>query len=436
MFSLMHIVGIGGIGMSALAEVAHRRGFSVQGSDESDNANTRRLKGLGIKIFSSHAADNIKGASCLVYSTAIGEDNPERVAACASGLTLWHRADMLAWLMAGKKTITISGTHGKTTTTALIGTILEQAGFDPTIINGGLMTGYGSNVRYGAGDWMVVEGDESDGTFTRLPTDIAVITNIDREHLSHYAGFDNLLRAFESFLSSAKKFAIIPKNDEYVERLSKGGARCLSYGLGEVSEVEHKAEETRWCFGGKKFSLPLLGEHNVCNALAAIRLAQELGIDDAVIVRALESFKGVGRRFTFIGELSGVKLYDDYAHHPKEILVTIEAVKKACAGSVGVVVQPHRFSRLEDLFDEFVSSVGRADKIALAPVYAAGESPRTLDHRALAEALRQGGQEVALVETAEDIAAFIKQQMKAGDRVIGMGAGSIGALMKEAINVG
>lgn len=418
MFKIMHIIGIGGIGMSALAEVAHARGIQIQGSDTSKNPNIERLKKLDIKIFNQHKVENIKGADCVVYSTAISADNPERQAAANEAeITLWHRADMLAWLMEGKRTITISGTHGKTTTTALVGAVLTEAGFDPTIINGGIMPAYKSNVRLGKSDWLIVEGDESDGTFTRLPSDYALITNIDREHLNHYGSYENLQKAFAQFMADAKLASVPPQN------------------ISEAKNIQFTPTGTSFQTENLKVELPLLGEHNIQNALGAIKLARVLKIPDEVIATALKNFQGVGRRFQPIAQRGDSIFYDDYAHHPSEIQATIKAVKQIKGARVIALVQPHRYTRLADLFNEFVASLNEADIIWLTPVFAAGEAPKKPDSQSLYDRLKEAGKEVHFVETAKDIAVLIKAECRAGDRVIAMGAGSVGNLLKEALDV-
>lgn len=423
MVESIHIIGIGGIGMSALAEVAHARGVRVQGSDTSQNENINRLRELGIQIFDQQEEKNIAGADCVVYSSAIGADNCERLAAQQAGITLWSRADLLAWLMKGRKTITVSGTHGKTTTTALIGAVLVEAGLDPTIINGGIMNAYQSNARIGAGDWMVVEGDESDGTFLQLPTHIAVITNIDREHLSYYGGYENLQAAFKKFARNATQCSV---GGELSEVPSK---KPLASTFVEGGLVLH--------FKGKDFQLrSLIGWHNIENALTALLATDAVGVSLEVAAKAFEKFQGVERRWQLLGKKDGAFFYDDYAHHPREIAVTLKAAKEVSEkGKVIALVQPHRYSRLENLFDEFVASLMRADKVWLTPVYEAGEKKSKLDSGDLFEALKQRGCAVSWVADGAALPALIKSEVMKGDRVIAMGAGSIGKWLKEAFNV-
>lgn len=438
MFKTIHIIGIGGIGMSALAEIAHHRGFVVQGSDNGNSENIARLNALGIKIFNHHNAENIKGADCVVYSTAIAEDNCECLSAKKGNIVLWHRADMLAWLMEGKRTITVSGTHGKTTTTALISTILEAANFDPTIISGGIINNYNSNSRFGKGDWMVVEGDESDGSFSKLPTEIAVITNIDEEHLKHYGSFNNLIKAFEGFASGAKSFAVLCIDDAQTKALKvKPEVKCLYYSLAEAFEMQNNEDKTKFRLADSEVEmvLPMLGGHNVQNALAAIATARSLGISFEKIALGLAAFKGVARRFALLGEVAGVKIYDDYAHHPKEIIATLKTARNICKGKLIAIVQPHRFSRLKDLFNEFTLCLDEADIIAITPVYAAGEPAQEPNEKTLISALQERGKEVYSINSAAQIGELLKTKAIQNDIIIGMGAGSISAWMKEVFDV-
>ena len=443
----LHFVGIGGIGMSGIAEVLHNLGYRVQGSDLSDGANTQRLAELGIPVKIGHAAENLDGAEVCVISSAVKPDNPEVVAARARRLPVVRRAEMLAELMRLKWAIAIAGTHGKTTTTSMIGALLETAGLDPTVINGGIINAYGTNTRLGAGDWMAVEADESDGTFTRLPATVAVVTNIDPEHLDYYGNFTALQQAFETFVGNLPfyGFAVLcidhPVVQGMIARVSE--RRVVTYGFSPQAEiravdvnlgrdgarydvviVDRRNNSTRTISG---LTLPMFGRHNVQNSLAAIAVAQELKIDDQVLREALAGFKGVKRRFTKVGEAHGITIIDDYAHHPVEIAAVLSAARDATAGSVIAVVQPHRYSRLANLFNEFCTCFNDADAVVVADVYPAGESPiEGASRDALAEGLRaRGHRQVLPLASPAALAATIESIAKSGDLVVCLGAGSI-----------
>ena len=392
---LIHFVGIGGIGMSGIAEVLHNLGYKVQGSDLSEGGNTQRLAALGITIMVGHKEANIGAAEVVVVSSAIKPDNPEIVAARARRVPVVRRAEMLGELMRLKWAIAVAGTHGKTTTTSMIGALLETAQMDPTVINGGIINAYGTNTRLGAGDWMVVEADESDGTFTKLPSAIAVVTNIDPEHLDHYGDFAALQQAFESFVGNIPfyGFAVLcidhPVVQGMVAKLSE--RRVRTYGLSPQADI--RAVNIRIAEGGSLYDaviadrataktrtirdlfLPMFGDHNVQNSLAAIAVAAEMKIGDPVVRRSFRNFKGVRRRFTRTGEWNGVPIIDDYGHHPVEIAAVLKAARSITAGKVIAVVQPHRYTRLADLFDGFCTCFNDADTVLVADVYAAGESP-------------------------------------------------------------
>lgn len=444
---LIHFVGIGGIGMSGIAEVLHNLGYKVQGSDQADNANTARLRAKGIRVFIGHDAGNLGGAEVVVISTAIAKDNAEYAAAREKLLPIVRRAEMLAELMRFGKAIAIGGTHGKTTTTSLVAALLEAGGFDPTVINGGIINAYGTNARMGAGDWMVVEADESDGTFVNLPADIAVVTNIDPEHLDHYGSFDNVRAAFRQFVENVPfyGFGVMcldhPEVQALVSQISD--RRIVTYGANPQSDVRflnHRMEGGRSHFdvairnrkSGMMMQisglvLPMPGLHNVSNAVAAVAVAHMLGISGKAIARGLASFGGVKRRFTHTGSWKGVEIFDDYGHHPVEIRAVLKAARDVAASKVIAVVQPHRYSRLHNLFDAFASCFNDADVIIVAPVYAAGEVPvEGADAQALVERIKTAGHRNAhYIAGPQELPGLIGALAKAGDCVIFLGAGNI-----------
>jgi UDP-N-acetylmuramate--alanine ligase len=444
---LIHFVGIGGIGMSGIAEVLHNLGYKVQGSDVAEGGNTRRLTGLGIGVMIGHRAGNVGAAEVVVVSSAIRPNNPELVAARARRVPVVRRAEMLGELMRLKWAIAVAGTHGKTTTTSMIGALLETAGLDPTVINGGIINAYGTNTRLGASDWMVVEADESDGTFTRLPAAIAVITNIDPEHLDHYGDFVALQQAFEAFAGNIPfyGFAVLcidhPVVQGLIPKLSE--RRIRTYGLSPQADI--RAINIRAGAEGSKFDvvvsdrptgrrrtihdlfLPMFGDHNVQNSLAAIAVAAEMGLDDAVVRTSLANFKGVRRRFTKTGEWNGVAIIDDYGHHPVEIAAVLKAARAITPGRVIAIVQPHRYTRLADLFDGFCTCFNDADMVLVADVYAAGEAPiEGINRDALVAGLAAHGHRHAraLADPAS-LAATVRGLAKFGDIVVCLGAGSI-----------
>ncbi|HEX2887423.1 UDP-N-acetylmuramate--L-alanine ligase, partial [Vineibacter terrae] len=394
---LIHFVGIGGIGMSGIAEVLHNLGYKVQGSDVADNANCKRLAALGIRVAIGHRADNLGNAEVVVVSSAVKKDNPEVLAARARFVPVVRRAEMLGELMRLKWSVAVGGTHGKTTTTSMVAALLDAAHIDPTVINGGIINAYGTNARLGAGDWMVVESDESDGSFLRLPATIAVVTNIDPEHLDHYGDFDKVRDAFVTFVENIPfyGFAVLcfdhPEVQAIIPRVSD--RRIVTYGLGANADVRavdlrldrdgadfdvvvtnRAANETRLI---PRMRLPMFGQHNVQNARAAIAVAVEMGIDDDTIRAGLANFSGVKRRFTKTGEAHGITVIDDYGHHPVEIAAVLRAARQAYGGSgrVVAVMQPHRFSRLASLKNEFATCFTDADAVVITDVYAAGETP-------------------------------------------------------------
>ena len=448
---LIHFVGIGGIGMSGIAEVLHNLGYKVQGSDVAEGANTRRLADLGIKVAIGHRADNVGNAQVVVVSSAVKKDNPEVLAARSRLVPVVRRAEMLGELMRLKWSIAIGGTHGKTTTTSMVAAMLDAGGLDPTVINGGIINAYGTNARIGGGDWMVVESDESDGSFLRLPATIAIVTNVDPEHLDHYGTFDALRDAFVRFVENIPfyGFAVLcadhPEVQALIPRVSD--RRIITYGLGVNADV--RAMNLRLDRGGADFDvlvanrttnesrtieglrLPMFGQHNVQNALAAIAVAQEMGLSDDVIRRALGGFSGVKRRFTKTGEAHGITVIDDYGHHPVEIAATLRAARQSYGGSgrVIAIMQPHRFSRLAALKNEFATCFADADTLFIADVYAAGEAPIEGINRDMLVALTQraGHRDVHPLPAPADIPGLIWQVARPGDVVVCLGAGNITA---------
>lgn len=446
---IVHLVGIGGIGMSGIAEVMHNLGYQVQGSDMSVNANVERLQAMGIQIFAGHEAANIQNAGIVVISSAIKDDNAEVQAARRSGLAVVRRAEMLAELMRLKSTITIAGTHGKTTTTSLVAAILDTAGFDPTVINGGIINAYGTNARLGAGDWMVVEADESDGTFVRLPSTLGVITNIDPEHLDFYGDFDGLREAFRSYVANIPFYGAVMMCIDHHEVQALMGRvhdrNLMSYGLSAQADIravnirdeagstlfdiEVKSRREAETETHEGFVLPMAGRHNLQNALAAISIGLELGVDSKTLRTALAGFEGVKRRFTHTGDWQGVSIYDDYAHHPVEISAVLESARATAQGKVIAIMQPHRYTRLRDLFHDFCRCFNEADSVIVAPVYEAGETPIDgFDATSLANGIREHGhRHVITIETPDEIAGLVREQAQAGDIVLFLGAGSVSA---------
>jgi len=444
----IHFSGIGGIGMSGIAEVMHNLGYQVQGSDSSDGGNVARLRGLGIPVAIGQSGENLREARVMVVSSAIKADNPELIAARERALPVVRRAEMLAELMRLKWCVAVAGTHGKTTTTSLVACLLDAAKFDPTVINGGIVNAYGTNARLGAGDWMVVEADESDGTFIKLPPTIAVVTNIDPEHLDFYQDFDALRRAFDTFVENVPFYgcAVVcidhPEVQALVGRVRD--RRCITYGTSpqaEVRAVNIQVDGDTWTFDVQFFDritgktsrmesmkLPMPGIHNVRNSLAAIAVARELKIDRKVQRRALAAFAGVKRRFTRTGEWGGIGVVDDYGHHPVEIAAVLRAARESCKGGrVIAVVQPHRYSRLANLFSDFCTCFNDADIVIVAPVYAAGEQPiEGADRDSLIEGLRAHGHRKAIaLEGPEQLCSLVLSEAQSGDLVVCLGAGNI-----------
>jgi UDP-N-acetylmuramate--alanine ligase len=443
----IHLVGIGGIGMSGIAEILHNLGYVVQGSDLTDSANVRRLTALGIKVAIGHRSENLGNAQVIVVSSAVKRDNPEVVAARTRLLPVVRRAEMLGELMRLKWSIAVAGTHGKTTTTSMIGALLDAANLDPTVINGGIINAYGTNARLGAGDWMVVEADESDGTFVKLPATIAIVTNIDPEHLDFYGSFEAVQQAFETFVANLPFYGFAamcidhPVVQSLIPRVSE--RRVVTYGMSPQADIRainitsgregaqydvvvaDRFNETSRTISG--LTLPMFGLHNVQNSLTVVAIAEEMGLGEDIVRNALGKFKGVKRRFTKTGESNGVTVIDDYGHHPVEIAAVLRAARSATSGNVIAVVQPHRYTRLRDLFDDFCTCCNEADIVIIADVYSAGEPPIDgADRDALIAGMRAHGHRyVQALPDPKDLAPLIFELARSGDFVVCLGAGSI-----------
>ena len=443
----IHFVGIGGIGMSGIAEVLANLGYTVQGSDVADSANVKRLRDKGIAIAIGHKAENLNAAEVVVVSSAIRRDNPELVAARASRRPVVRRAEMLAELMRLKRCVAIAGTHGKTTTTSLVAGLLEAGQFDPTVINGGIINAYGTNARLGTGEWMVVEADESDGTFLKLPADVAIVTNIDPEHLDHFKTFDAVQDAFKAFVENVPfyGFAVMCSDHPVVQTMvgRLEDRRVITYGENPQADVrlvdlDHADGRSRFSVlfrdrAGSEthrvsgLSLPMPGRHNALNATAAVAVARELGIPDARIRTALENFGGVKRRFTRTGTWNGVAVIDDYGHHPVEIAAVLKAARESTNGQVIAVVQPHRYTRLQSLFEQFCTCFNDADAVIVAHVYPAGEAPIDgVDRDHFVAGLRaHGHRQVIALDGPDQLAGVVRGLARPGDYVVCLGAGSI-----------
>lgn len=448
----LHFIGIGGIGMSGLAEVLHHLGYTVQGSDMSDNANVARLRGMGVRVMTAHDPANVQGAGVVIVSSAVRDNNPEWVAARAARIPVIKRADMLAELARFRSTIAIAGTHGKTTTTTLVACLLDAAGLDPTMINGGIVNAYGTNARLGTGSWLVAEADESDGTFLRLNAEIAVVTNIDPEHLDYYGTESALHHAFYQFIHQVPFYgaAVLcldhPVLQTMVPQITD--RRVVTYGLHQHAMV--RASVLRTEAHGTVFDvttpsgrienlfIPLIGQHNVQNALAALAVAHQIGIAASAIRQGFAAYQGVKRRFTQVAEVKGITIIDDYAHHPTEIEAVLAAAALVPkAGRVIAVVQPHRYSRLASLWDAFAAVLLKTDALVLLPVYAAGEAPlEGMTHTQLAAHLnRLGHPHVFDVPDADAAGGVLKTMAKAGDMIVCMGAGNITAFAHQLPDV-
>ena len=448
----VHFIGIGGIGMSGIAEIMLRIGYVVQGSDGKASANTERLEKLGARIFVGHDASHVEGASAVVYSTAIKQDNAEMVAARAAHIPLVRRAEMLAELMRLQSSVAVGGTHGKTTTTSMIACLMDAGGLDPTVVNGGIINAYGTNAKVGEGDWIVVEADESDGSFLRLKSTVAVVTNIDPEHLDHYGTFEAAKKAFRDFVENVPfyGFAAVCLDHPEVQALAATveNRRLITYGTNPQAEV--RATKIKMAPDGARFDvemairgqepvtlkdmhLPMAGLHNVLNALAAIAVSHELGVSDADLKKGLKGFGGVKRRFTTTGVSHGVRVIDDYGHHPVEIASVLKAARDVIApdsgGKVIAVVQPHRYTRLRDLFSDFCTCFNDADEVIVADVYTAGEAPiEGFDRDHLVEGLKRSGHRHALaLDSVAALPAMIARDAEPGDVVVLLGAGDITA---------
>lgn len=444
----VHFVGIGGIGMSGIAEVMLNLGYKVQGSDMRENANVLRLKKLGAKIYIGHEARNVHGTGALVVSSAIKSENVELVEARSLAIPVVRRAEMLAELMRLKWAVAVGGTHGKTTTTSMVAALLEGGALDPTVINGGIINAYGANAKLGEGKWMVVEADESDGSFLKLLPTVAVVTNIDPEHMEHYGDFDALRAAFDNFIENLPfyGFAVLCIDHIEVQALISRitDRRVITYGFSPQADV--RAENLSYENGGANFDavfrsrsgeddmrwdglfLPMAGDHNTQNALAAIAVAAELGLNEEQVRKGLADFGGVKRRFSDAGVWNDVQIIDDYGHHPVEIAAVLKAARQVCAGKVHAVVQPHRYSRLRDLFDDFCTCFNDADAVYVADVYAAGEEPIDgISGPDLAEGLVRYGHRSAQVIDRTNLPAVLKPALAPGDMVVCLGAGDITA---------
>ncbi|CAD7337381.1 UDP-N-acetylmuramate--L-alanine ligase [Sphingomonadales bacterium 56] len=446
----IHFIGIGGIGMSGIAEVMHNLGYKVQGSDVAEGYVVEGLRKKGIDVMIGHKAENLGDAAVVVTSTAIKKGNPEVDLALERRVPVIRRAEMLAELMRLKSTVAVAGTHGKTTTTSMVAALLDAGGVDPTVINGGIINSYGSNARLGKSDWMVVEADESDGSFLRLDGTLAVVTNIDPEHLDHYGSFEKVKDAFVEFVENVPFYGAAmlcldhPEVQAILPRVQD--RRIVTYGFSAQADI--RGENVQPIPGGNRFDvqirerdgslrriegieMPMPGRHNVLNAMAAIGVALQMGIDDATIQTGFAKFGGVKRRFTKVGEIpagQGVAtVIDDYGHHPVEIKAVLAAAREGAKGRVIAVVQPHRYTRLRDLMDEFQQAFNDADIVYAAPVYPAGEQPiEGVDSAELVAGLkRRGHRSAATVEGADDLARVIASDVQADDMIICLGAGDI-----------
>ena len=446
----VHIIGIGGIGMSAIAELLHAKGYVAQGSDQKESANVKRLRAKGIRVFVGHDVVNLVGAKYVVVSTAVKPGNVELEAARAKGLPIIGRAEMLAELMRLYATVAVTGTHGKTTTTSLIAHLFRAGGKDPTVITGGIINDWGSNARLGDGEWMIVEADESDGTFIKIPTQIGIVTNIDPEHLDYFKTVENMHQQFATFFANVPFYGLAvacldhPVVAQMLERLElrRNGRRLLTYGTSPAADLvlrSVRVEGQTTLFdadlgprlkGGARslrgWSVPIPGQHNALNALAAIAAASEAGIADATMQAAMATFAGVKRRFQKTGSWNGIAIYDDYGHHPVEIAAVLKAARAAANGRVIAIVEPHRYTRVRDLFEEFASCFKDADGVIVTPLYSAGEAAIDgIDHNALAAALRARGHGlVATVDGERELASQLKLHARPGDTVVCLGAGN------------
>ncbi len=453
---IIHLVGIGGIGMSSIAEVLLNLGYEVTGSDISNNKNVERLKSLGIKVYIGQKEKNIENASIVVISSAIKKDNAELDAAYLKRIPVIRRADMLAELMRFKKSIAIGGTHGKTTTTSLISAILDNAKFDPTVVNGGIIEAYGSNARLGKGDWMVVEADESDGTFTRLPSTYVVLTNIDKEHLDFYGNEENLYNAFKDFIENIPFYGVAficidyPATQKLYKHIKY--RKIVSFGFNNqanIKAINFRVEKSLTYFDVqidkyynsktkfiKNIAISMPGKYNVRNALASIALSLELGIDHNIIKKTLLKFGGIERRFSIIDNVNGALIIDDYAHHPTEIKNVIEAAKSICKGKLIIIFEPHRYTRVESLFDEFSVSFHDADIVYVTEIYSAGEKNKNniTQNTIVNSIVSAGHKDVRILENFNNFSVVLKKLISVGDYIMFLGAGTISKNARVIVN--
>ena len=446
---LIHFIGIGGIGMSGIAEILINQGYTVQGSDLKETEITSRLERMGASIKIGHNKNNLMNVAVVVISSAINSDNPELNYARSAGLPVVRRAEMLAELMRMKSNVAIAGTHGKTTTTTLVATLLDEGGFDPTVINGGIIHAYGSNARAGAGEWMVVEADESDGTFTRLPATIALITNIDPEHLEHWGDFDALRQGFLDFISNIPFYGVAvccsdhPEVQKLIDKISD--RQIKTFGLNAQADI--RAINLHYDEGRAHFDikfqkenctitdciLPMPGDYNVSNALGAVAVAHHLGVENNKIREALAYFKGVNRRFTKVGELNGITFIDDYAHHPVEISAVLRAARQISSGRIIAVHQPHRYTRLGTLFKDFCLCFNDADIVAISDVYSAGEQkiPGVSKDDLVTGLIHHSHRHAVAVSNLQELSKLVADNAQSGDLVIFLGAGNISSWASE-----
>ena len=441
----IHFVGIGGIGMSGIAEVLVHAGYTVQGSDLKRSKITDRLVAMGARVFEGQRAENLENAEVVVISSAIKRGNPELDEARRLGLPVVRRAEMLAELMRLRSNVAVAGTHGKTTTTTMVAALLEAGGIDPTVINGGIIHAYGSNARVGQGEWMVVEADESDGTFNRLPATIAIVTNIDPEHMEHWGTIENLRKGFDDFVSNIPFYGLAVLCSDHPEVQALVGRitdrRVVTFGFNAQADV--RAVNLKYVKGIAHFdvaltaegkmiegcTLPMPGDHNVSNALSAVAVSRHLGMKTSEIREGLASFKGVNRRFTKVGEVGGVTIIDDYGHHPVEIAAVLKAARQATEGRVIAIHQPHRFTRLASLFDDFCACFNDADLVGISEVFAAGEDPIPGASRddLVAGLIRHGHRDARAVLSEDALEQLVRSEAKPGDMVVCLGAGTISA---------
>lgn len=449
---IIHFIGVGGIGMSGICEILHNLGYKVQGSDSATNYNVQRLESLGIKVTIGQKEENIDNAELIVKSSAIKNSNPEIVAGKNKNIPIIQRAEMLAEIMRLKTSVAVAGTHGKTTTTTMVTCMFDAANLDPTVINGGIINHYGTNAHLGQGDWLIAEADESDGTFLKLPATVAIITNIDPEHMEHYGSFDNLKKAFKDFIENLPfyGFGVLCNDHPVVSELARTikERKIITYAIDSEADVVAKniraenggstydVEISEKLKGGarsiKNINLPMPGKHNVLNSLAAISVMAELELGNDVILNGFSKFKGVKRRFTKTGEVGGITIIDDYGHHPKEIEVTLRTAKGTLTSQnqrVIAVVQPHRYSRVNDLFNEFCTCFSDADIVIVTDIYEAGESPiEGINKESLIAGIKKAGhQNVLALQSKDELPSLIKNVAKSGDIVVCLGAGSISA---------